>query len=83
MSDKKLSSVEYIFVQIKASRNDSTYWNDLMLVDWLLEQEDILKAMHQKELEDAYDRKLINDIQNWSIRGGKHYYELHYKKDEN
>ena len=28
----------------------------------------------------AYDREVIGDIQNWYIRNGKHYYELHYKK---
>lgn len=28
----------------------------------------------------AYDREVIGDIQNWFIRNGKHYYELHYNE---
>ena len=47
--EKKQSSVEQVFSHIKASRNDIQYWNDSMLVDWLLEQEDRLKAMHKEE----------------------------------
>jgi len=41
------------------------------------------KAMHQQEIEEAYDRKVIGDIQNWYIRNGKHYYELHYDRTRN
>lgn len=47
--ENKLSSIEQVFSHIKASRNDVKYWNDSMLVDWLLEQEDRLKAMHKEE----------------------------------
>lgn len=54
MSNKKQSSVEQVFSHIKASRNDIQYWNDSMLVDWLLEQEDRLKAMHKEEMRDLY-----------------------------
>ena len=53
MKMSKQSSVEQIFSHIKASRNDIQYWNDSMLVDWLLEQEDRLKAMHKEEMIDA------------------------------
>jgi hypothetical protein len=53
MSNKKQSSIEQVFSHIKASRNDIQYWNDSMLVDWLLEQEDRLKAMHKEEIKDA------------------------------
>lgn len=52
--EKKQSSIEQVFSHIKASRNDIQYWNDSMLVDWLLEQEDRLKAMHKEEIKDAY-----------------------------
>lgn len=52
--EKKQSSIEQVFSHIKASRNDVQYWNDSMLVDWLLEQEDRLKAMHKEEIEDAW-----------------------------
>ena len=48
--EKKQSSVEQVFSHIKASRNDIKYWNDSMLVDWLLEQEDRLKAMPKEEI---------------------------------
>ena len=51
----KQSSIEQVFAHIKASRNDTQYWNDSMLVDWLLEQEDRLKAMHKEEIVDAYN----------------------------
>ena len=54
MSNKKQSSIEQVFSHIKASRNDIQYWNDSMLVDWLLEQEDRLKAMHKEEMRDLY-----------------------------
>lgn len=52
--EKKQSSVEQVFSHIKASRNDIKYWNDSMLVDWLLEQEDRYKAMHKEEILDAW-----------------------------
>lgn len=51
----KQSSIELVFAHIKASRNDIQYWNDSMLVDWLLEQEDRLKAMHRKEIVESYN----------------------------
>ena len=38
--------------------------------------------MHKEEIEGAYDREVIGDIQNWYIRNGKHYYELHYKEEQ-
>ena len=52
--EKKQSSVEQVFSHIKASRNDIQYWNDSMLVDWLLEQEDRLKAIHKEEVKESY-----------------------------
>ena len=52
--EKKQSSVEQVFSHIKASRNDIQYWNDSMLVDWLLEQEDRLKAMHNEECAEVF-----------------------------
>ena len=56
--EKKQSSVEQVFSHIKASRNDIQYWNDSMLVDWLLEQEDRYKGMHKKEILIAYSKAL-------------------------
>ena len=49
--EKKQRSIEQVFSHIKASRNDIQYWNDAMIVDWLLEQEDRYKAMHKEESE--------------------------------
>lgn len=64
--EKKQSSIEQIFSHIKASRNDIQYWNDSMLVDWLLEQEDRFKAMHNKEVisfaKKCLDKALDTDV---------------------
>lgn len=56
----KQSSIEQVFSHIKASRNDIQYWNDSMLVDWLLEQEDRLKAMHKEEMKEIYLKGIKN-----------------------
>ena len=56
--EKKQSSIEQVFSHIKASKNDIKYWNDSMLVDWLLEQEDRYKAMHKEEVLIAYSKAL-------------------------
>ena len=72
----KQSSVEQIFSHIKASRNDIQYWNDIMLVDWLLEQEDRLKAMHKEEVKESY-REGRTDQQSKEIfyhRNSEQYY---------
>ena len=66
--EKKESSVEQVFSHIKASRNDIQYWNDSMLVDWLLEQEDRLKAMHKDEICDAYCKAGLEIAHNDSIK---------------
>ena len=78
----KQSSIELVFAHIKASRNDIQYWNDSMLVDWLLEQEDRFKAMHKEEIVKAYNRDVINKKQNWAIENGERYYNLHYKEEQ-
>ena len=68
----KQNSVEWLVEQLKpAITLQEKYINEF------LEQ---AKAMHQQEIEGAYDRKVIGDIQNWHIRNGKHYYELHYNE---
>ena len=78
----KQNSIELVFAHIKASRNDTQYWNDSMLVDWLLEQEDRLKAKHKEEIVKAYNRDVINKKQNWFIENGERYYNLHYKEEQ-
>ena len=77
MSNKKQSSIEQVFSHIKASRNDIQYWNDSMLVDWLLEQEDRLKAMQKEEIVESYregrtDQQSAND--SFYNRNAEQYY---------
>ena len=76
----KQSSVEQIFSHIKASRNDIQYWNDSMLVDWLLEQEDRLKAMHKEEMIDAisvgYNMATPSEPYDNLHKGDKYYNEI-------
>ena len=73
--NKKQTSIEWLVEQLKpAITLQEKYINEF------LEQ---AKAMHQQEIEEAYDRKVIGDIQNWYIRNGKHYYELHYDRTRN
>ena len=75
----KQSSIEQVFSHIKASRNDIHYWNDSMLVDWLLEQEDRLKAMHKEEVKDAW-----LDGEWWdSEKDGEQYYNETFKETKN
>lgn len=74
MNDKKQSSVEWLVEQLEQHHVKIDIKNTVVF-----EQ---AKAMHQQEIEGAYDRKVIGDIQNWYIRNGKHYYELHYKEEQ-
>lgn len=74
MSDKKQSSLEWLIEQLKERGYAEDFSTHL-----LFEQ---AKTMHQQEIEEAYDRKVIGDIQNWYIRNGKHYYELHYEGEQ-
>jgi hypothetical protein len=60
-------------------------------IDWFIEQlptrvlntyqEEIekVKAKHKQEIADAYDRKVVDGIQDWFVGNGIHYYELHYE----
>ena len=70
METNKQSSIEWFAERIKSDR--------IFSFEKVLEQ---AKAKHKQEIEEAYDRKVIGDIQNWYIRDGKHYYELHYKEE--
>jgi hypothetical protein len=74
MNNKKQSSIDWLVEQMikyelvpKGTHFDNVLFHQA-------------KAMHQQEIEGAYDREVIGDIQNWYIRNGKHYYELHYNK---
>ena len=76
--EKKQSSVEWLINCI----TEDQMVKAKSLNEWL-EIFEQAKAMHQQEIEEAYDRKVIGDIQNWYIRNGKHYYELHYDRTRN
>lgn len=84
--EKKQSSIEQIFSHIKASRNDIQYWNDSMLVDWLLEQEDRLKEMHKEEIKDAisvgYNMATPSEPYDNLHKGDKYYIEAYGGDDE-
>ena len=80
--EKKQSSVEQVFSHIKASRNHIQYWNDSMLVDWLLEQEDRLKAMQKEEILIAYAKALpITDGVFTAIDKAHEYYNETYNNE--
>ena len=84
MNNKKQSSIEWLL-----SSNKQLYYDlhegrihQHEYHPKLKEIEAKAKQMHKEEIEEAYDRKVIGDIQNWYIRNGKHYYELHYKEEQ-
>jgi hypothetical protein len=66
----KQTAVNQIFAQIKAARKDTKFWNDSMLVDWLLEQEEKYKQMEKEQIEDAYKEGNHSEM-----RGGKVIFE--------
>ncbi len=37
------------------------------------------KQMEKEQIIGAYDREVIDGIQNWFVGNGRHYYELHYE----
>ena len=49
----KQTAVNQIFAQIKAARKDTKFWNDSMLVDWLLESEERYKQMEKEQMKEA------------------------------
>jgi len=75
--EKKQSSIDWLIDCI----TEDQMVKAKSLNEWL-EIFEQAKAMHQQEIEEAYDRKVIGDIQNWYIRNGKHYYELHYEEKQ-
>jgi hypothetical protein len=52
---KKQTAVNQIFAQIKAGRKDTKFWNDTMVIDWLLEQEERYKQMEKEQIIDAWN----------------------------
>jgi len=49
----KQTAVNQIFAQIKAARKDTKFWNDSMVIDWLLEQEERFKQMEKEQMKEA------------------------------
>ena len=83
----KQSSIEQIFSHIKASRNDIKYWNDSMLVDWLLEQEHRYKALHKQEIIEAHGVKESYGAEGsrnlWHQTTGEEFYKEQYERQDN
>ena len=65
--EKKQTAVNQIFLQIKAARKDTKFWNDSMLVDWLLESEERFKQMEkeQNQLELPSDEEIDDEATNY------------------
>ncbi len=79
--EKKQNSIEKIFTQIKDARNDKDHWNDSMLVDWLLDQENYFKLMHKKEIIDA--TIILFDESTGRAVYGSEYYNKTYGETKN
>jgi hypothetical protein len=62
MKMSKQTAVSQIFAQIKAGRKDTKFWNDSMLVDWLLEQEERYKQMEKDQHEETWFSSRVEDM---------------------
>jgi len=47
----KQTAISQIFAQIKAARNDNKFWNDSMLIDWLIESEERFKQIEKEQMD--------------------------------
>jgi hypothetical protein len=52
--ENKQTAVSQIFAQMKAGRKDTKFWNDTMVIDWLLEQEERYKQMEKEQIIKSY-----------------------------
>ena len=66
----KQNSIEFLFEKLWNTPKDKFEWNSIL---------NQAKEMHKQEITGAYDRDVINNKQNWSIRNGEKYYKLHYE----
>jgi hypothetical protein len=55
----KQTAVSQIFAQMKAGRKDTKFWNDTMVIDWLLEQEERYKQMEKEQIEIAFAKSYL------------------------
>jgi hypothetical protein len=84
MSNKKETAMTLLFQEFRALSEATRKAGDEQsanLIDFLCEREDVAKQMEKEQIEDAYDRKVINGKQNWFIGDGKKYYNIHYNSD--
>jgi predicted nucleic-acid-binding protein len=78
----KQTAVNQIFAQIKAARKDTKFWNDSMLVDWLLEQEERYKQMEKEQMIDAIldNRNITSQV---TLKDAEKYYNETYGETKN
>jgi len=77
----KQTAVNQIFAQIKAARKDTKFWNDSMLVDWLLEQEERYKQMEKEQVMKSYYDGEADGRHN-EYKGREQYYNETYGGQE-
>jgi hypothetical protein len=77
----KQTAVSQIFAQIKAGRNDTKFWNDTMVIDWLFESEEYLKKMEKEQMIDAIldNRNITSQV---TLRDAEQYYNETYGGQE-
>jgi hypothetical protein len=66
----KQNSIEFLFEKLWDTPKDKFEWNSIL---------NQAKEIHKQEIAGAYDRDVIDNKQNWSIRNGEKYYKLHYE----
>ena len=66
----KQNSIEFLFEKLWDTPKDKLEWNSIL---------NQAKEIHKQEIAGAYDRDVIDNKQNWSIRNGEKYYKLHYE----
>ena len=80
--EKKQTAVSQIFAQIKAARKDTKFWNDSMLVDWLLESEERFKQMEQEQIMEAVYDSMGTNFDPSMGRAELYYNETYGGQDE-
>jgi hypothetical protein len=50
---------------------------------WMSQNIEMLMKQEREMIVNAYNRDVIDGIQDWSIRDGERYYSIHYKGEDN
>jgi hypothetical protein len=79
--ENKQTAVNKIFAEIKAARRDTKFWNDSMLVDWLLEQEESFKQMEKEQIIKANRDGVDMVIAEVTYVTGEQYYNETYESN--